>query len=140
MTKTFKDIIAWQKAHEYCLYVYKIANGFPDFEKYGLKSQFTRAAMSIASNIAEGYGKLSQSDKLRFFNIAQGSLDECRNYNIFSKDLEYITPEEFEHLEYLINGTSKFLNSYCEAIINNKAMEADVSLGNNKGIVPITSL
>lgn len=123
MTTSFKQLYAWQKAYEYCLYVYKKSSTFPDFEKYGLRSQFTRAAVSIPANIAEGYGKISKADKLRFFNIAQGSLDECRCYNQLSFDLEYVSKEEYEHLEYLINGTSKMLNSYCESIIQNKVID-----------------
>jgi len=123
MTTTFKQLFVWQKAHEYCLSVYRFSASFPDFEKFGLRSQFTRAAVSISANIAEGYGKLSKADKLRFFNIAQSSLNECRYYNQLSYDLNYISQEEFNTLEYLINGTSKLLNSYCEAIIQNKAID-----------------
>jgi four helix bundle protein len=122
MTNTFKDIIAWKKAYDYCLYVYQISSSFPDFEKYGLRSQYTRAAISIPANIAEGYKKLSKQDKLRFFNIAQGSLEECRCYNLLSKDLGYITDEQFSTLEAKIDGTSYFLNQYCEGIIKNNAL------------------
>ncbi len=123
MTKTFKELIAWQNAYKYCLFVYQVTSHFPDFEKYGLRSQFTRAAVSIPANIAEGYGKLSKADKLRFFNIAQGSIDECRCYNLLSKDLSYISIEDFNQLEYLVNGTSKMLNAYCEAIVQNKVID-----------------
>ena len=68
---TFKDIIAWQKAYEFVLIVYRLTPKFPSSETYGLASQFQRAAVSIAANIAEGYKKLSKADKLRFMNIAQ---------------------------------------------------------------------
>ena len=122
MTSTFKDIIAWQKAYDYCLHVYHVSANFPDFEKFGLRSQFTRAAVSIAANIAEGYKKLSKQDKLRFFNIAQGSLEECRCYNLLSKDLGYITTEQFTSLEFKIDGTSRFLNQYCDGVIKNNAL------------------
>jgi len=124
MATTFKDIIAWQKAYDYCLYVYHTSSVFPDFEKFGLRSQFTRAAVSIPANIAEGFKKLSKQDKLRFFNIAQGSLEECRCYNILSKDLGYITDEQFSNLEAKIEGTSYFLNQYCDGIIKDNALNA----------------
>lgn len=78
-TFSFENIVAWQKAHKFVLNVYIITRHFPDEERFGLTSQFRRAAISIEANIAEGYKKLSKADKLRFFNISQGSLEECRN-------------------------------------------------------------
>ena len=90
MTNQFQNIVAWQRAHEFVLLVYRTTKSFPNYEKFGLCSQFQRAAVSIPANIAEGYKKLSRVDKLRFFNIAQGSLEECRYYIILSKDLGYI--------------------------------------------------
>ena len=119
MAYTFKDIVAWQKSYDYCLYVYKVSANFPEFERFGLRSQFTRAAVSITANIAEGYKKLSRQDKLRFLNISQGSLEECRNYNLLSRDLGYISDEEYNILEEKIEIASKFINSYCNGIINN---------------------
>ena len=116
MSFSFKDIIAWQKAYEFVLLTYRVTKKFPDFEKYGLSSQFQRAAVSIVANIAEGYKKLSKADKLRFLNIAQGSLEECRCYILLSKDLEYISEEEFNELSYSIEGASYYLNTYCKAI------------------------
>ena len=70
MTDTFEKVYAWQKAHEFVLSAYRIIPNFPDFEKFGLCSQFRRAAVSIAANFAEGYKRLSQADKLHFFNIS----------------------------------------------------------------------
>lgn len=90
MTYSFKDIKAWQYAHQFVLQVYRITKLFPEFEKFGLCSQFQRAAVSIPANIAEGYKKIGKADKLRFFNIAQGSLEECRYYVLLAKDLDYI--------------------------------------------------
>lgn len=126
MSNTFKNIIAWQKAYQYCLAVYRNTADFPEFEKYGLRSQFTRAAVSVTANIAEGYRKLSKQDKLRFFNIAQGSLEECRNYNILSKDLQYITEEDYYVLEEKLEIASKFLNSYCEGVRKNSGIKDEL--------------
>ena len=123
MTYSFENIIAWEKAHSLVLLTYIITRHFPEDEKFGLTSQFRRAAVSIEANIAEGYKKLSKTDKLRFFNIAQGSLEECRDYHILSRDLGYITSEEFESLHQSIEETSRFLNSYCKAIVNDVAMK-----------------
>ena len=115
----FTRIIAWQKGHAYVLLVYSLVKSFPAFERIGLVSQFTRAAVSITANIAEGAQKVSKADKLRFLNISQGSLSECRNYNILSRDLNYITHEDFRRLEESINLASFFLNKYIEGIENN---------------------
>jgi len=126
VTYSFENIIAWQKAHEFVLLTYRVTRHFPEDEKFGLTSQFRRAAVSIEANIAEGYKKLSKADKLRFFNIAQGSLEECRDYHILSRDLGYLDSTEFEDLHQSIEETSKFLNSYCKAIVNNVAMKNDI--------------
>lgn len=121
----FQRVIAWHKAHDFVLSVYSITRQFPDDERFGLTSQFRRAAVSIEANIAEGYKKLSKTDKLRFFNIAQGSLEECRDYIILSLDLNYITEQDYNLLCKQSEYTSRMLNSYCEGIINNNALKND---------------
>ena len=117
MTTNFHGIIAWQKAHEFVLQVYRAVNTYPDYEKFGLCSQFRRAAVSIPANIAEGYKKLSSPDKLRFYNIAQGSLEECRYYIILSYDLGYIDETTFNNLNSSAEETSKLLTSYCKGLM-----------------------
>ncbi|WP_307758557.1 four helix bundle protein [uncultured Mediterranea sp.] len=120
MTQSFKDLIAWQKAHEFVLLVYKFTNTFPSHERFGLMSQFQRAAVSIAANIAEGYKKTGKSDKLRLMNVAQGSLEECRYYILLSKDLKYITEEISSILTERIENVSRLLNAYCKAVQGSK--------------------
>ena len=122
LSRSFKDLECWQKAHEFVKAVYQVTKRFPEDERYGLTSQFRRAAVSIAANICEGYRKLSRADKLRFMNIAQGSLEECRYYIILSLDIEYIDRDTFDNLEYLINGTSWKLNGYAEGINHNNGI------------------
>ena len=122
MAFSFKDIIAWKKAYEFVLLVYKATKKFPDLEKHGLSSQFQRAAVSIVANIAEGSKKLSKADKLRMMNIAQGSLEECRCYIMLSKDLKYISEDEFNELTYSIEGASYYLNAYCKAITEDRGI------------------
>ena len=119
VTYSFENIQVWQKAHAFVLFVYKVTRQFPTDEKYGLTSQFRRAAVSIEANIAEGYTKIGKSDKLRFFNIAQGSLEECRYYIILSKDLGYIEEKTAEEMTYDIYQASRFLNAYCKGVQEN---------------------
>lgn len=118
MNCSFQDIIAWREAHKFVLSVYQVTSSFPNSEKFGLTSQFQRAAVSIPANIAEGYRKLSKADKLRFLNIAQGSLEECRYYILLAKDLKYISQPQHDSLCIQIETTSKLLNGYCKGIIN----------------------
>ena len=120
LSRRFKNLECWQQAHEFVKAVYDATKQFPEDELYGLTSQFRRAAVSIAANICEGYRKLSRADKLRFLNISQGSLEECRYYIILSHDIEYIDQATHDNLEYLINGVSWKLNGYAETISQNK--------------------
>lgn len=116
MTQSFENILAWQKAHEFVVMIYHVTNTFPEFERFGLCSQFQRAAVSIAANIAEGYKKLSKADKLRFLNISQGSLEECRYYCILSRDLGYIDNTVFDKLVNVVQQASYMLNAYIKGI------------------------
>jgi len=113
--KTFQDLIVWQKAHEFVLEVYIYTKNFPKAELYGLTSQFRRAAVSIAANIAEGFKKRGKKDKARFLNISQGSLEECRYYIILSTDLGYGSKNS---LNKKIQDVSKLLNAYSKAVLN----------------------
>ncbi|HRW64117.1 MAG TPA: four helix bundle protein [Bacteroidales bacterium] len=113
MSSSFKDLLVWQKAHQFVLEVYKITKDFPNEELYALTSQFRRAAVSIPANIAEGYTRKGEKDKLRFYNIAQGSLEESRYYILLSKDLKYI---DNVNLESIIEEISKMLISYMNKI------------------------
>ena len=96
---------------------------FPEDERFGLVSQFRRAAVSIGANIAEGYKKLSKADKLRFLNISEGSTAECMNYIILSYDLENVTEEEYKILCTSIEDVGRLLTAYCNGIINNNAIK-----------------
>jgi four helix bundle protein len=113
-TKTFEELIVWQKAHQFVLLVYKVTENFPKNEIYGLTSQFRRAEVSVAANIAEGYKKKDYKNKINFLNISHSSLEECRYYVILSKDLGY-------HIELtlvdIIDVIGKLLNAYSKAII-----------------------
>lgn len=92
--ESFRDLVVWQKAHEFVIKTYKITNSFPSAERFGLASQMRRAAISIPANLAEGFVKRGVKDKCNYYNIAQGSLSELQYYLILSKDLGYIRENE----------------------------------------------
>ena len=115
--RSFQDLVVWQKAHAFTLTVYKLTATFPKAEVYGLTSQFRRAAVSIPANIAEGFKKRGKADKLRYLNIAAGSLEECRYYLILVQDLDY--GDSIEHMVQ-IQQVSKLLEAYSSAILNSE--------------------
>lgn len=111
--KKFTDLIVWQKAHQLTLSSYKMTSTFPKEELFGLTSQARRAAVSIPANIAEGFKKKGKADKLRFLNIAEGSLEELKYYLILSRDLNYYqTDEIFKQAEEV----GKLIYSYSQSI------------------------
>ncbi len=88
-SRTFEDVELRKKAHAWVLSVYRFTETFPKHEVYGLSSQLRRAAVSVPANFAEGFRKTGTADKVRFYNIAQGSLEESRYYLILARDLKY---------------------------------------------------
>jgi four helix bundle protein len=112
--RSFRDLVAWQKAHQFVLEVYRFTESFPDREKYGLAHQMRRAAVSIPANMAEGFGKRSKAEKARFLNIAEGSLEECRYYLILAEDLGY---GKTDALTNTLEEVSRLLNAYARAIL-----------------------
>src|SRR3954467_9006384 len=118
-TVSFQQLLVWQKANQFVLLVYKTTDLFPQKEMFGLTSQFRRAAISIAANIAEGYKKKDYKNKIHFFNIAQGSLEECKYYIILSKDLNYPSDGNRETLSEEI---SKLLAGYIRSVNANNSI------------------
>jgi four helix bundle protein len=112
--KSFKDLIVWQKAHEFVLEVYKTTAPFPRHETYGLSSQMRRAAVSIAANIAEGFRKRGKADKARFLNTAEGSAEESHYYLLLARDLHYA---DTAALLKLLDEVGRLLNAYSRAIL-----------------------
>ena len=97
--QTFKDLVVWQKGHEFVLYIYMLTKKFPREETFALTDQMRRAAVSITSNIAEGFSRQSYKDKTYFYIMAQGSLTELQNQLLIAKDIGYIPSKEFEVAE-----------------------------------------
>ena len=111
--KSFRDLLVWQKAHQFVLRANGYSATFPKSELYGLTSQFRRAAVSIPANICEGFHRQGKPEKVRFMNIAQASLEECRYYLILAHDLKYGQSEE---LMTQIEEVSRVLDTYPRAI------------------------
>jgi four helix bundle protein len=111
--KSFTDLVVWQKAHEFVLQLYRFTERFPRAEIFALTTQMRRAAVSIPANISEGFGKRTTPEKLRFLNIAQGSLEESKYYLILSRDLRY---GDVEKLQVMLETVSKLLAAYQRAI------------------------
>ena len=112
-SKTFEDVDLWRKAHAWVLAIYHFTEVFPKHELFGLVSQLRRAAVSVPANFAEGFKKRGLADKIRFYNISQGSLEECRYYLILARDLGY---EDSGALIMSLEEISKMLESYSRSI------------------------
>ena len=110
--QSFKDFIVWQKSHQLTLSVYKISKKFPDEEKFGITSQIRRAAYSVPSNIVEGHSRNTRKEFKYFLGVAKASLNELEYFLILSRDLEYITEEEFNEFEPNVVEISKILYAF----------------------------
>jgi four helix bundle protein len=106
--KRYEDLEVWKFAHRVVLETYRITKTFPSDERYGLVSQMRRSAVSIAANIAEGFGRRHSNDKIRFYNMSQTSLNEVTYYYLVAKDLGYIN----DNLEVtqLLDSTARLLS------------------------------
>ena len=115
--RSFEDLEIWQKAHQWVLVTYRLTENFPKHELFGLTSQLRRAAVSVPANIAEGFNRRGTGDKIRFYNIAQGSLEECRYYFILARDLGYGNVTD---LQLSASEISKMLNAYIHTMTDNR--------------------
>lgn len=115
VAKSFRDLLVWQKAHALVLDVYKCTRSFPEDEKFVLVNQMRRAAISIPANITEGFKKKGKRDKLNYFNIAQGSLEELKYFLILASDLGYMGENKLAHSA---EEVSRLLEAYWKAIRN----------------------
>jgi four helix bundle protein len=111
--KRFEDLLAWQKAHALVLAIYRYSAAFPQTEVYGLTSQIRRAGVSVPANIAEGFKRRGKPEKVRFMNIAQGSLEEVRYFLILAADLEY---GDSPSLMTQVSEVSRLLDGYIRGI------------------------
>jgi four helix bundle protein len=112
-SQNFRDVLVWQKAHAFTLQVYRATEIFPKHELFALTSQLRRAAASIPSNFVEGFRKRTKPDKLRFYNIAQGSADECLYQLILAQDLRYA---DTTGLQADLEEVSRLLQGYINGL------------------------
>lgn len=108
--RSFQDLIAWQESHSLALKVYSITSKFPKQESFSLVDQMRRCAISISSNIAEGFSRNSQKEKRQFYYMSLGSVTELQNQLILSKDLNYISNEVFSGIYEQTVGVHKLTN------------------------------
>lgn len=108
----FTDVEAWRLGHKLALEVYKISKSYPDDEIYALTSQTRRVVVSITSNIAEGMGRFSYRDRIRFFYISRGSLYEVQNLILLAYDLSYMNQDDFLTLQKKIDEARRVLNGF----------------------------
>lgn len=108
--KSFKDLNAWKEGHNLVLEIYEITKGFPREEQFGLTNQLRRAAVSITSNIAEGFSRNSYKEKAQFYSMALGSLTEVQSQLAIAIDLKYISSKQYHQLDEQSITVSKITN------------------------------
>ncbi len=115
--KSFTDLYAWQEGHKLVVMVYKATENFPQKETFGLTNQMRRSAVSITSNIAEGFSRITIKDKCQFYCISQGSITELQNQLLIARDVGYLNNESFNKLadqtiivNKLVNGLKRIKN------------------------------
>lgn len=116
MSGTFRDLKCWQRSVDLTVSVYSATHNFPRDEVFGLSSQLRRAAVSVCSNIAEGKGRLSNRDSLRFFGNARGSLFEIESQIEIAEKLHYLTAVDAERLRLSVSETGKLLNGLIRSL------------------------
>lgn len=109
--KSFTQLIVWQKGHSLALEIYTLTQKFPKCEIFGLVSQIRRCAVSITSNIAEGFSRRTEKEKIQFYHISLGSLTELQNQLLLARDLKYVNIEEFKNTANLSVEVAKLLNA-----------------------------
>ena len=110
MLSSYKELKVWQKSYQLVLDTYRMTERFPQREHYGLASQIRRCAISIVSNIAEGYQRQYTGEYIQYLSIAFGSCAELETQLMLAKDLSYLPPKDFSNLADMLNEIGKMLN------------------------------
>ena len=111
MAESFRDLLVWQRAIRMSLYIYRLTSGFPKEEVFGLSSQIRRAGVSVASNIAEGYGRNSTGEYKNFLGMARGSNSEVETQLVIAKELGYGDPQTLNETEKLCIEVGEMLRA-----------------------------
>lgn len=114
--KNYKELTVWKKSYTLCLYIYKVTKGFPKDEIYGLTSQIRRSAVSIPSDIAEGYGRKTTIENVRFLYIAYGSVCELETQTMISGDLGYVEKKRLQELRGEIGSVERMLKALIKSL------------------------
>ncbi|OGZ31578.1 MAG: hypothetical protein A3H02_02400 [Candidatus Niyogibacteria bacterium RIFCSPLOWO2_12_FULL_41_13] len=109
--RKFTDLNTWKEAHKLVLVIYEETKNFPKEETFGLVSQMRRCAVSITSNIAEGFSRQSYKEKTQFYSMAQGSLTELQSQLLVAKDVGFISVEKYREIENQLIICHKLLNA-----------------------------
>lgn len=99
MAESYRDLLVWQRAIQMTLAIYRLTTGFPKEELFGLTSQIRRAGVSVASNIAEGYGRMSNGEYKQFLGMARGSNLEAQTQLVIARELGYGNPQTLKEAE-----------------------------------------
>lgn len=116
MSGTYEDLTVWQKAIQLVLFIYALTKRFPDDELYSLTKQLRRAAVSIASNIAEGKGRDTDRDLLRFLSMARGSLFEVKTQLVIARELGYLAPDSIKLASAKTDQVGRLLNGLINSV------------------------
>ena len=108
--RSFTDLNAWKEGHGLVLSIYSATDKFPQKEVFGITSQMRRCAVSITSNIAEGFSRNTNKDKHQFYVMAQGSLTELQNQLLIARDVKYLPEDEFQKIAQKTIVVNKLLN------------------------------
>jgi four helix bundle protein len=116
MVKSFRDLVVWQRSMQMTLGIYKLTQGFPREEVYGLSSQIRRAAVAVPSNIAEGQGRLNTGEFRQFLGIARGSNCELQTQLEIARGLGYSKPAAIDEAQDLSNEVGKMINAILKSL------------------------
>jgi four helix bundle protein len=116
MGQSFKDLLVWQHAIELTTEIYKLTASFPSAERFGLTNQMRRAAVSIASNIAEGYGRATKGEYIQFLGHARGSCSELETQLVIARNLDFGTAPNLESSEALCHDVSRLLGALMNSL------------------------